>query len=296
RLLGALLPEGARELNLDQFRPGERETASILGSARTLPFLAARRVVLIRGAEALSKQQQEELLSYLNDPSPTTCLILAATRLDLRTRLAGALQQKGVVSRFERLGMDSMKDALLAAARERGKRLSPEAMTLLFTLAGDDLRQAIYGVEKAALFAGEREEITPQDIEAQVGETRARSIFQLTDAVGVKNLEAALRCLTALLDNGEEPLAILGMLARQIRLLLRAKALRELATPLNEMTRTLALPPRVVEGLAKCGASISWEELAGAFHSLYRADLAIKTGRAGAPAVLHRLVWDLCEA
>ncbi|MBI2902496.1 MAG: hypothetical protein HYY12_02765, partial [Candidatus Methylomirabilis oxyfera] len=70
RLLGALLPEGARELNLDQFRPGERETASILGSARTLPFLAARRVVLIRGAEALSKQQQEELLSYLNDPSP----------------------------------------------------------------------------------------------------------------------------------------------------------------------------------------------------------------------------------
>lgn len=295
-LLDALLPEGARELNLDQLRPGEPESGSILGSARTLPFLAARRVVLIRGAEALSKQQEEELLGYLNDPSPTTSLVLSARRLDLRTRLAGALQQKGVVLRFERLGADSMKDSLLAAARARGKRLSPEAVSLLITLAGDDLRQAIYGVEKATLFVGEREEITPQDVESLVGEGRARSIFQLTDAVGVKNLGDALCCLTKLLQNGEEPLAILGMLARQIRLLVRAKALRELATPSGEMARALALPPRVVQTLAEQGISLSWQQLAGAFHSLYRADLAIKTGRAGAPAVLHRLLWDLCGA
>ena len=296
RLLDTLLPEGVRELNLDQVRVGERESGSLLASARTMPFLAARRVVLIRGADALSKQQEEELLSYLNDPSPTTCLILAAARLDLRTRLAGALQQKGIVRRFERLGADSMKDQLLEAARVRGKRLSPDAITLLVALAGDDLRQSIYGVEKAALFVGEREEITPQDIEALVGETRARSIFQLTDAVGVKNLEGALRCLGSLLAHGEEPLAILGMVARQIRLLARAKALRDLATPLGEMARTLALPPRVVESLAQQSTSRSWTQLAAAFRSLYRADLAIKTGGTETPAVLHRLVWDLCRA
>lgn len=296
QLLDALLPEGARALNLDQVRAGEGESGAILGSAGTLPFLSTRRVVLVRGPEALSRQEQEELLTYLESPSPTTCLVLAVTRLDLRTKLAAALQKKGVVLRFERLEAASMKDLLHEVARARGKRISPEAINLLIALAGDDLRQTTYGVEKAALFVGNREEIGPQDIEALVGETRARSIFQLTDAVSTRDLEGALRCLTSLLDNGEQALAILGMLARQIRLLFRAKALHERDTTPSEMTRTLGLPPRLVASLAQQASSFSWKQLTDAQRQLYLADLAIKTGRAAAAAALHRLVWKLCEA
>ncbi|MCI0410733.1 MAG: DNA polymerase III subunit delta [Acidobacteria bacterium] len=296
QLLDALLPEDSRALNLDQIRPGEAETGSILGSARTPPFLSARRVVLVRGADALSRPQQEEVLAYLDDPSPTTCLVLNGTRLDLRTRFAAALQKKGMVLRFDRLEGSSMKDSLQRAAWSRGKQISPEAIELLIALAGDDLRQLISGVEKATLFVGEREEIGPRDIEALIGETRARSIFQLTDAVGARNLEVALRCLASLLENGEEPLPILGMLARQIRLLFQAKTLHERGATSSEMARTLGLPPRPVAVLAEQGASLSWQRLADAHQCLYRADLAIKTGRAGAPAVLRRLVWDLCKA
>ncbi|MGH7409592.1 MAG: DNA polymerase III subunit delta, partial [Candidatus Methylomirabilis sp.] len=254
QLLDALLPEGARVLNLDQIRPGEAETGSILGSAKTPPFLSARRVVLVRGTDALSRSQQEELLAYLDDPSPTTCLVLNGTRLDLRTRLAAALQKKGMLLRFDRLGGDSVKESLQGAARSRGKQISQEAIELLLALAGDDLRQSISGVEKATLFVGEREEIGPQDIEALVGETRARSIFQLTDAVGARDLEVALRCLISLLENGEEPLPILGMLARQIRLLFQAKALHERGATSSEMARTLGLPPRPLAALAEQGA------------------------------------------
>lgn len=296
QLLDALLIEGARDLNLEQIQPEEAERGSMLGSARTLPFLSARRVVLIRGADALSREQQEELLTYLNDPSPTTCLVLTAMRLDLRTRLAAAIQKKGGLLRFDRLDAASLKDSLLAAARGRDKRLSPEAIELLIALAGDDLRQLIYSVEKAALFVGEREEIGPRDIEALVGETRARSIFQLTDAVGARDLDVALCCLTSLLESGEEPLAILGMLARQIRLLLKAKTLQEQAAPSSAMARALGVPPRVVATLAEQGASLSWQQLSHALRCLSGADLAIKTGRAGAPSVLSRLVWDLCRA
>lgn len=297
-LLDALLPEGARDFNLEQIRPGEAEEGSILGSARTLPFLSAFRVVLIRGADALSREQQEEVLTYLDDPSPTTSLVLAAIRLDLRTRMAAALQKKGVVVRFDRLDAGSVKDPLLTAAHGHGKRLSLEAIDLLIALVGDDLRQLIYSVEKAALFVGECEEIGPQDIAALVGETRARSIFQLTDAVGARDLEVALSCLTGLLESGEEPLAILGMLARQIRLLLQAKAnqQRVASSPSGAKTRMMGLPPRVVAALAEQAGSHSWQQLTRSLRCLSRADLAIKTGRAGAPAVLNQVVWDLCRS
>ena len=296
QLLDALLAEGARDLNLDQIRPGEAETGSILGSARTLPFLAPRRVVLIRGVEELSREQQEELLAYLNDPCPTSCLVLAARRLDLRTRLAAALQKTGMLLRFDRLEAESLKESLLAAANEQGVRLQPEAINLLMALVGDDFRQLIYNVEKLALFVGEHKEISAKDVEALVGETRVRSIFQLTDAVSSRDLDIALRCLTSLLESGEEPLAIIGMLARQIRLLMRAKALQEQSVPVSKMTHELHLPPRVTTALAEQSASRSWQQLSGALQSLSEADLTIKTGKATAPGALTGLVWNLCRA
>ncbi|MDE2322161.1 MAG: DNA polymerase III subunit delta [candidate division NC10 bacterium] len=296
QLLDALLPEGTRDLNLDQIRSGESGAQSILGSARTLPFLASRRVVLVRGVEELSREQQEELLAYLDNPCPTSCLVLVGRRLDLRTRLAAAIQKKGVLLRFDRLEADSLKESLLAAAQEQGRRLQPEAISLLMALVGDDFRQLIYNVEKLALFVGEREEISTKDVEALVGETRVRSIFQLTDAVSGGNLDVALRCLTSLLRSGEEPLAIIGMLARQIRLLIRAKALQEQSVPVSRMTHELGLPPRVVAALTEQSTSRSWRQLSGAVQLLSGADVAIKTGRAAAPVVLTGLVWDLCRA
>ena len=96
--------------------------------------------------------------------------------------------------------------------------------------------------------------------------------------------------------SGEEPLAILGMLARQVRLLFRTKALQAEATSAGAIARTLGLPPRVVATLERHAASLSWQQLSRALRCLSRADLAIKTGRATAPAVLSQLVWDLCRA
>jgi DNA polymerase-3 subunit delta len=189
---------------------------------------------------------------------------------------------------------DSLKEALVAAAKERGVRLQPDAIGLLIDLVGDDLRQLIYAVEKLVLFVGEGVEIRPQDIEAMVGETRVRSIFQLTDTVSGRDLDGALRSLTSLLEAGEEPLKILGMLARQIRLLFQAKALREQGTPVNRMTIG-RLPPRAVATLAEQAASRSWGQLTGALQSISRADMAIKTGRSAGPMVLSELVWGLCR-
>jgi DNA polymerase III subunit delta len=296
QLLDALLTKDARDLNLDQIRPGEAGTPSILGSVRTLPFLASRRVVLIRGVEELSREQQEELLVYLNDSCPTSCLVLTAKRLDLRTRLAAAIQKTGVLLRFDRLEADSLKESLLEAANDRGIRLQSGAIGLLMTLVGDDFRQLIYNIEKVALFVGERVEIRANDVEAMVGETRVRSIFQLTDAVSSRSLDVALRCLTSLLESGEEPLAIIGMLARQIRLLVRAKALQEQSVPVSRMTQELRLPPRVVAALAEQSSSRSWRQLSDALQSLSGADVAIKTGRSAAPGALTELVWNLCRA
>ncbi|MCZ7627208.1 MAG: hypothetical protein M5R38_16910 [Candidatus Methylomirabilis sp.] len=129
-----------------------------------------------------------------------------------------------------------------------------------------------------------------------LGETRVRSIFQLTDAVSSRNLDPALRCLTSLLESGEEPLAIIGMLARQIRLLIRAKSLREQSATVGRMTQGFNLPPPRRRGPGRARRLAFLAALSGALHALSEADLAIKTGKAAAPAVMTGLVWNLCLA
>jgi len=295
-LLQALLPAEAWDLNLEQMHPGEGAVGSLLERSRTVPFLAARRVLLIRDADALSQQEQAELALYLADPSPSTCLVLSGTRLDPKSRLAAAVHQKGVVLRFNRSDARSKRETLQALAHARGKQITPEAVDLLIALSGDDLRLSVSGLEKAILFVGEQQEIAVPEIEDLIGETRARSIFQLTDAVGTRNLEMALRCLASLLDHGEEPLPILGMVARQIRLLARAKAMREQGASQPELTRTLGVHPGLAAVLAEQGASLQWGHLADAVRQLHTADLAIKTGRCAARDALHRLIWELCAA
>jgi DNA polymerase-3 subunit delta len=296
QLLDTLLPEAARALNLEQIRAGEGNDTSILGAARTLPFLSVRRVVLVRDAEVLSRQQQEELVAYLEDPAPTTCVVLTATRLDLRTRLAAALQKRGTILRFGPLQAGAMREALQEAARDRGKRVTQEALDLLVTLSGDDLRRAMSEVEKASLFVGERAEIGRQDVEVLVGQVRIRSIFRLMDAVSAPDLRRALCCLSDVIGQGEEPMAILGMLARQIRLLIRAKTLGDGGVTAGEIARALGLQPRTAAAVSEQAVSLSWQWLVRALHLLHRTDVAIKTGRTPSSIAIEGLVWEICRA
>ena len=54
-----------------------------------------------------------------------------------------------------------------------------------------------------------------------LAQTADRGIFELTDAVFAADAAAALDRLDALIDQGEDPIRLLGFIASQLRLLLR---------------------------------------------------------------------------
>jgi DNA polymerase-3 subunit delta len=113
-----------------------------------------------------------------------------------------------------------LRDRAIAILAPSGKRLEPAAHAAMVQRTGFDLRTFAAGLEKLIQFVGDRDRITPADVEALLKRTRQDPIYELTGALADRNLEAALFLVDSLLTAGLAPLQILAALANQIRKLL----------------------------------------------------------------------------
>ena len=126
-----------------------------------------------------------------------------------------------------------------------------------------------------------------------VTQAREAVIFELTDCLARRETARALRIVHHLLDDESEPLFILSMLARQVRILMQVGGLRSRRLGQQEIVSRLGLHPFVVEkALAQVGA-FTMEQLQAAQRRIVSADWAIKTGEIEPPLALDMLVVDL---
>jgi DNA polymerase III delta subunit len=126
-----------------------------------------------------------------------------------------------------------------------------------------------------------------------VGEHRLRHVFDLTRALSARDGAAALALLESLLNGGEEPLAVLGMLAREARATWQAvDALRAGRAP-EEIARGLRRPPAAAAALLERARSLSAPAAARHLARCWDVERRLKLGGAARPE-LSLLVADLC--
>ncbi len=262
------------------------------------------------------------LLAGLPDEN---CLILTAGPVDKRKKLFKIIAETGVVLGFNRAkGEARQKDQMMEAAKEflrkKRKDISPEALLALGRKAGFDLRKSAAELEKLVTFVEDKPRIDEQDVENIIGKTREDSIFDLTGALGEKDLGKALAILRSLLDQGVHYLVILAMVIREMRFLLHAKMLLAsgILPPFNSRTeygrfQKAILPPLkewsaagnrlelagqhpfVIYNALKFSERYSKEELIGHLEFLRDLDLALKTTGQDPLLAMERLVIRLCS-
>ena len=97
----AAIEEDVRAFNLERVYGGEAQAtiAGVLDSARTLPWLARRRIILVLQAERLlapkreseaTARELEELEAYIRSPQPHAALVFIAGELDRRRRVVSS--------------------------------------------------------------------------------------------------------------------------------------------------------------------------------------------------------------
>jgi DNA polymerase-3 subunit delta len=293
-----VLAGAPRDFNEDRFDLGAPgfDPLAIVAAARTLPVMARARLVLVRG---IAERRAEKfldgaLLEYLESPLDTTCLVLEGEEVDKRQKWVKRVAKIGQLHECSGPTRPAeVRRWIEARMGQRGLRPASGAAAALFDHVGPDLDRLALEIEKLALFAGERGELSADDVAELVGQLRARAVYELCDAIGERRLANALRLVAELSDQGQPALALVGALANHFRRLLRARELRPLEAA--EVQRKLGVHPFAAEKLVEQARRFDLRRLKACLDAARRTDFALKGGVPIGPRMaLERLVLAVC--
>jgi len=311
---------GMADLNTNVLAGAQLTMGRLRHVCGTIPFMSDRRLVIVRGLlsrlapERRSRDQEPpaeedpawkrafmaELLEYLPKlPKDTRLVFVEGKLLDDSHRILKFARERGEQQGAYVLIHKAPKDGELPGriqkeVRSKEGSISTEAAKLLADLIGPDLRLVDLEIEKLLAYADGRQ-VTIQDVDVLVSQAREADIFKLTDCIGRHETDRALQILHGLVDDGRDPLYILSMLARQVRILIQVGELRSGSMAQEEIAKRAGLHPYVVEkALAQVG-NFSMAQLEAAHSRLVSTDWAIKTGEIEPALALDLLVIALGE-
>jgi DNA polymerase-3 subunit delta len=297
----------------------EKKWEDVLATARTGSLFVTRRAIVVRRAELLkyatapqgdedpeaparrarakagARSEQEPVEAYLSNPPPDVILVLLAGKPDRRRNPWKKLLASASVQDANPKRGRALRAHVEEALRARGLRLAPDALSELLAEVGQDLRRLMGEVEKLEAWAGDRKEITAEDLAAVLGRGLGQPLYLLSDAFTGRDAGTSLQLVERLLGDGEEGLRILATLHRSLRQVRGALSMREARASRAEIGERL-LPPNMqfkLDSLLEASRRWTEPELRLALWALGRADRRLKRG-ADAATTLVAAVAEAC--
>jgi len=223
-IVAALVPEDERSLAVEDYAGEEVDLAAVADSCATPPMFVERRVVVVRDVGRFSTEEVEPVLAYLQDPLPTTVLVLVCGGGQTPAKLAGAARAHG---RIEQTKVESRQAGSWVADRVRraGVDLDRQAEEELRAHLGEDLGRVAPLLEVLEAVYGPGASLGPADIGPYLGQAGSVTPWAFTDAIGAADVEGALSAMHRLLEAGQRhPLVILAILQRHYQSILKVQS------------------------------------------------------------------------
>ena len=320
-ILKAFVPNEMREFCLSEMDLSDTSIFAVLDRARTPSLMAPFQVVFVRNLKQLygrgaKKDEFAALDRYFRAQNPQALLIFVADHIRIPSDLRRMdMQDK---DRFERLRetlgdhcgivelarveeTDAMR-WVAATALEQGNKIDPDAVRELVDSLGTDMMLIQSELEKLLLYTFGRGRITLGDVETMVLSAKQRSLYELTDAISLRDRARALALLKGLLNSSEagEEAAIghLYMLARTYRqmLVILEKNVRDSRAIWQALWQGFRMPPFAADDLIRQARRYkSRRELTRNIRLIAKADLELRSSPPDKRLVLERLVYDLAS-
>ena len=275
-----LIPESARDFNLQVFYGGETTTpADITDAASSLPFLSSNRLIIVRRTENIPGSALDSLTPYIENPVESTCLIFLSSKADFRKEFYKKVRAAGGAVHFKSLYDRQVVPWIKRFAAELGLNITEEGCVYLQAIVGNRLRDLYTEMEKLYLRHGSQM-IGEMEIRELAIHSRIYTIFELMDEISLRRHANSLSVLNRYLEEeGREAVfGIIGMLNRQIRLIIQAKSVADKGGRSPEVAKKLQIQPFLVNKVLQQAQSWSMDDLEHALHLLYRADRHLKSG------------------
>jgi DNA polymerase III subunit delta len=293
-------PDDLREFNESAISLADSDLRDALAAAQQYPMMSQKRVVRVTemrvsdsGRGSLKEEHESALEAYLNDPSETTVIFFVADDLDKRRKISKLLLDKCTAVEFTPLDDRETVAWLKDRLKDFGAKADEKTLRYLVNMVGTDLRKAANELEKLAVGSLPDGIITTELVDQLVSNSRELSNFALTDHVLAKNRTRALETVHKLLDDGAEPVMLLGLIASNYHRLALVKDLMRKGLDRAAVAKAVNMPYSRQEEFMATARRLEWEKLTHILRRMAEVDLALKTS-VGTPRLqIEMLVCEL---
>nr|MBR4279902.1 DNA polymerase III subunit delta [Clostridia bacterium] len=275
----AILPEGMEELNESVM--DAPATDAIIAACETLPFLAEKRLVIVREHPALTGRADadERLISYIpNVPESAVLVFLCRGKADARKKLFTAIKKANGIVTFAPLTDAELNGWIVKTFAGLGKTVSPQTASVLAFTVGSDTALLRREIEKLASLAGDRDTVTEQDVHAVATRSVECTVFEMVDAVVAGQQGKAFGLLRDMLTTGSDRLGILAMLLRQFRLMQHIKIMQFEKLPAGEIKQRLGIAPFAAERCMRQAGGYTGGQVKKAVQICLNTEYKVKSG------------------
>ena len=296
-LLDAMGPDDVREPNLSGIEAGGFSAETLAAAAMVMPFLADRRVVVVRGLMATAERQQRRttrardtqpakvpqgLTDVLAQLPPTSDVVFLEAKLTPANpifKAVTALGNEQVKAReFPAIKGAALTDWVNDRAAKKEAHLDRRAAAMLADMVGPNLWAMDAEIEKLAIYRN-GEVISTDDVLALVSSAKETSVFELVDALMARRVDVALSAMQRLLEDGATGQYLLSMVARQVRMIAIAQDLAARQVPRQEWAPRLGTSSDfVVRKTTDQARQFPPDVVRALYRLLLEADIAMKTG------------------
>jgi len=223
-VVDGLVGDADRSLVLHELSGEEYLIDELVDAAQTAPFLTDRRVVVARALSRFNAGDLGALVGYLEDPSPTTDLVI---------EWGGGRMPKALTDAVA--GAGGTKTATGASGNARGRRdwfderfeaapvmLDARARRLVVEHLGEDVGRLTGLLSTLEGAFGPGAALGESDVSPFLGEEGAVPPWELTDAIDGGNLSGAVATLQRMFDaGGRHPLQVMASLHGHYERMLR---------------------------------------------------------------------------
>lgn len=277
KLKHAVSPEDD-SMNSSAFEGKGVNPKELIDLSETLPFFAERRLILVENT-GFFKNSCDDLADYMEFVPDSTCFVFVEEEVDKRSRMYKQVKKYGRIVEFPSQKEELLVRWIMGRVKKENKNITRQTLQLFLTKTGMDMENIDKELEKLFCYTLDKDIIEDADVEEIcIGQT-TNKIFDMVNAIALKNQTQALNLYYDLLALKEPPMRILFLISRQFQILLTLKDMKNKRLDNSTMASKAGIPPFAVQKNLAQAASFTLQELKDALEDGVQAEADIKMGR-----------------
>ena len=294
QLVKALTAPGD-SLNYSVFSGSEADPSEVVSLAMTMPFMAEKRVILVKDSNFF-KKTADDIADYLENPSPDTVLIFDESAVDKKTRTYKAAKKAGFDTEALSLKGKKLEEWIAANFKRNGKLIREETVKLLVDRVGGDLSVLDSEIKKLSAYASDRDSVTSDDVLLMVPRSPSYNVYQMIEAIGNKKVNLAVGIYYDMMVEKQNAYGVFSLLCSHFRRMLTVSDMKEQGADLQEISAALGLADWQVNKYLTQSRRFTRQKMIKAIDECVRAPREIFQGKILEDAAMELLIIGIASA